>query len=173
MQCDQEVNLSYTGVLAALPGGRQLKNVGIDMQAAAGTSAVTAVDSGILDLSEVDTSLSQYAIGENEFSFEERLSALEEAVLRHPLNREILYKMLVLCSKEVPLPVLEERIAACPEFKTATQNPYRLATILERSYGLERKERDVQGRIVFPVTCVKISDTETRDSMLPSQLLCP
>ena len=23
------------------------------------------------------------------------------------------------------------------------------------------------------VTCVKISDTETRDSMLPSQLLCP
>lgn len=50
--------------------------------------------------------------GTPELTFEERLAALEETVTRHPLNREVLYRMLSYCSEERTLSDLEEKTAS-------------------------------------------------------------
>ncbi|MEG0462167.1 hypothetical protein [Gordonibacter sp.] len=166
MQYNQEVDLSCAGSSDALSGGKWARNAGAGIQATAGTSAEAAAVSSLVP-SEISKSSSQDVISENELSFEEKLSVLEEAVLRHPLNREILYKALAICSEEVVLADFEERIAACPEFKAATQNPYRLATIIERAYGLERMERDAQGRIVSS-DCKEGLDEDEVDDLICS-----
>ena len=57
-----------------------------------------------------------------ELTFEEKLAALNRTVMRHPLNREILYKTLAFCAEERPLREAEDFIAALPQFERATQN---------------------------------------------------
>lgn len=78
------------------------------------------------------------------------LDVLEDTVTRHPLNREVLYRMLAFCGEERALDDLEREVASWPSFKTATQNQYRLAEHLVRAGGLERIERDECGAIVAP-----------------------
>ena len=73
---------------------------------------------------------------------EGRLAAIEDTVCRHPLNREVLYRMLAYCAEERALDDLEREAASWPEFETATQNQYRLAEHLVRAGGLDRIERD-------------------------------
>ena len=58
----------------------------------------------------------------DELTFEEKLAALNRTVMRHPLNREILYKTLAFCETERPLREAEDFIAALPPFNLATQN---------------------------------------------------
>lgn len=88
--------------------------------------------------------------GIDEGAVEERLAALEDTVCRHPLNREVLYRMLAYCAEERTLADLEREVASWPAFKTATQNQYRLAEHLVRARGLERVERDAHSAIVTP-----------------------
>lgn len=80
---------------------------------------------------------------------EDRLAAIEDTVCRHPLNREVLYRMLAYCAEERALDDLEREAASWPEFETATQNQYRLAEHLVRAGGLDRIERDERGAIVM------------------------
>ena len=75
-------------------------------------------------------------------NIEEKLRLLEDAVTRHPLHREILYSVLDYCKVERSLDEAETFIATLPEFKTATQNQYRLIKTLEKAQGLECIERD-------------------------------
>ena len=77
---------------------------------------------------------------------EGRLAAIEDTVCRHPLNREVLYRMLAYCAEERALDDLEREAASWPEFETATQNQYRLAEHLVRAGGLDRiMEQDKEG----------------------------
>lgn len=87
---------------------------------------------------------------EAQLTLDEKLTALEETVCRHPLNREVLYRMLSYCAEERTLGDLEEAVASWPEFRGATQNQYRLAEHLVRAYGLEKIERDACGAVVEP-----------------------
>lgn len=83
-------------------------------------------------------------------TFNEKLAVLEEAVCRHPLNREVLYRMLAYGVEERALGDLEQAVAAWPEFKTATQNQHRMAETLVRAHGFEKIERDAKGRPIAP-----------------------
>ena len=65
-----------------------------------------------------------------ELTFEEKLDALNATVMRHPLNREILYKALAFCEEERPLREAEDFIASIPQFEMATQNQYYMLTSL-------------------------------------------
>ena len=82
-----------------------------------------------------------------ELTFEEKLAELNRTVMRHPLNREILYKTLAFCAEERPLREAEDFIAALPQFERATQNQFYMLMSLVRSYGLDMIERDVQGSL--------------------------
>lgn len=92
----------------------------------------------------------QDGTGTDDRTEEERLDVLEDTVTRHPLNREVLYRLLAYCAEERALDDLEREVASWPSFKTATQNQYRLAEHLVRAGGLERIERDGDGALVAP-----------------------
>lgn len=97
---------------------------------------------------------------------EEQMAELEETVCRHPLNREVLYRILAYCAEERTLEDLEQEVASWPSFKAATQNQYRLAEHLVRAKGLEEIERDAQGAVVDP------RDTEGLDEDALDELVC-
>lgn len=104
---------------------------------------------GFADPADIDVSRDEGA-RPAEPTMQERLAMIEDTVCRHPLNREVLYRMLAYCADERPLADLEEEVASWPAFKTATQNQYRLAEHLVRAGGLEKIERDAQGAVVDP-----------------------
>ena len=98
-----------------------------------------------------------------ELTFEEKLAALNRTVMRHPLNREILYKTLAFCETERPLREAEDFIAALPQFNLATQNQYYLLTSLVRAYGLELVERDEAGEPVTAAQKEGLTEDEVDD----------
>lgn len=79
-------------------------------------------------------------------SFEERVDILGAAVVRHPLNRELLYEALLFCVQERRESDAEAFIAQLPQFRSSTQNPFHMLTVLVRAGGLARVERDEKGR---------------------------
>lgn len=105
-------------------------------------------DNGLVDLANTDVPPEEEA--PVELAFDEKLAVLEEAVTKHPLNREPLYKLLAYCREERALEDIEGEIASWPEFKGATMNQARMAGTLVRAHGLERIERDAQGAPVAP-----------------------
>lgn len=98
-----------------------------------------------------------------ELTFEERLAELNRTVMRHPLNREILYKALAFCGKERPLREAEDFIAALPQFERATQNQYYLLMSLVRAHGLELIERDEAGEVVTAEQKEGLTEDEVDD----------
>lgn len=98
-----------------------------------------------------------------ELTFEEKLAALNRTVMRHPLNREILYKTLAFCETERPLREAEDFIAALPQFNLATQNQYYLLTSLVKAHGLELVERDEAGEPVTAVQKEGLTEDEVDD----------
>ena len=96
-------------------------------------------------------------------TFEERLAVLNRTVMRHPLNREILYKALVFCETERPLREAEDFIAALPQFAACTQNQYYLLTSLVRAHGLVLIERDEAGNEVSPDQKEGLTEDEIDD----------
>lgn len=91
------------------------------------------------------------------------LLVLEHALLRHPLHREILYKILAFCENRKSLEEIEAEIASYPEFGQATQNQYHLINVLERSGGLVRLEFDEEGNEVREARKEGLSDDEIDD----------
>lgn len=98
-----------------------------------------------------------------ELTFEEKLAALNRTVMRHPLNREILYKTLAFCAEERPLREAEDFIAALPQFGLATQNQYYLLMSLVRAFGLELIERDEADEIVTAEQKEGLTEDEVDD----------
>lgn len=98
-----------------------------------------------------------------DLSFDEKLSILEESVIKHPLNREILYKILAHCADERLLSDLEQYVSSCPEFRGATQNPHHMALTLKDAYGLELIERDREGCDITPERKHGLSEDELDD----------
>lgn len=111
----------------------------------------------------VDTDVAVGSIEERKLSFDEKLALLEEAVTKHPLNREVLYKMLAFCSVERSVSEIEVEVASYPEFKSATQNPHHMAQTLERAYGLSLIERDAQKMVVLPEQKEGLTEDEIDD----------
>lgn len=105
-------------------------------------------DNGLVDPANTDIVEEEEA--PVELTFDEKLYLLEEAVVKHPLNREVLYKLLAYCTEERTLEDIEQTLATWPEFRTATQNQHRLAETLARAFGLEHIERDAEGELVTP-----------------------
>jgi len=100
---------------------------------------------------------------EKELSFSEKLYCLEEAVTRHPLNREVLYAILDYCESERSLSDIEEFVSTIPQFKMATQNQYRMVQVLEKAYGLEVIEYDAEGGVVDSQTKATLNEDEVDD----------
>ncbi|WP_296011070.1 hypothetical protein [uncultured Adlercreutzia sp.] len=78
----------------------------------------------------------------------EEVDSIGTAVVRHPLNREVLYQLLVYCQEERTLEEAEQYAMTLPQFSSATQNPYRMLCTLVESKGLRRIERDHLGNEV-------------------------
>lgn len=98
-----------------------------------------------------------------ELTFDQKLDALNMTVMRHPLNREILYKALAYCREERPLRDAEDYIASLPQFDLATQNQYYMLMSLVKSHGLEFIERDDDGNIVTPEMKECLTEDEADD----------
>lgn len=96
-------------------------------------------------------------------AFEEKLAILNKTVMRHPLNREILYKALAFCAEERPLREAEDFIAALPQFSLATQNQYAMLKTLVKAYGLCLIERDAEGAEVLPAQKEGLTEDEVDD----------
>ncbi len=86
----------------------------------------------------------------DEMPFEERLKKLEREAVRHPLHREINYKILRYCQARHALAEVEDEIASYPEFRHATLNQHSLIQVLVRAGGLEEFDLDAEGEIVTP-----------------------
>lgn len=96
-------------------------------------------------------------------TFEEKLAALNTCVMRHPLNREILYKALAFCGQERLLSEAEDFIASLPQFELATQNQYAMLMSLVRAHGLAFIERDDDGNIVTAEMKEGLTEDEADD----------
>ncbi|WP_225749162.1 hypothetical protein [Paraeggerthella sp. Marseille-Q4926] len=132
------------------------------MQAwAADDSGAGQQENGLTDPAKTDIESKQEH--EPDLSFDEKLSTLEESVTRHPLNREILYKILAHCTEERLLSDLERYVASCPEFRGATQNPHHMALTLKDAYGLELIERDQEGCEITPERKLGLNEDELDD----------
>lgn len=113
---------------------------------------------------ENDVSILQKTEEAPELSFEEKVIALEQAVTKHPLNCEVLCRILSFCKdEERVLCDIEQDAAQCPQFKLATQNQYHMICTLERFYGLERIERDENGEAITPERTEGLTEDEIDD----------
>ena len=78
-------------------------------------------------------------------SFDSRYEDLNRAARRHPLLREIMYKMLELCREETDLEFLEKDVSAFPEYETCRHSVLSIARILVNHHGLTFIERTYEG----------------------------
>ena len=135
-----------------------------DMQHEPSATAIAEEkDNGFAHLADIDLAAEAAPAPKPELSFDERLAILEETVTKHPLNREILYKMLAFCAEERALTAVEEQTAAYPEFKNTTQNQHHMAMTLVRAGGLDLIERDEQGAEVTDEQKAGLTEDEVDD----------
>ena len=85
---------------------------------------------------------------EPELTFEQRCAQLERAITRHPLMREIMYKMLDYCQVETELDALEVEVTAYPEYAACQQSVVAMANILIKHFGLRCIEHAADGSVV-------------------------
>lgn len=117
----------------------------------------------------IDGSRSFDARPESPLVFDERLHMLDVAVSKHPLNREILYKILAHCEKGLRLAEVEDLIASFPEFATSTQNQYCLLEMLVDAGGLDRFAIDGEGEIISETRLLGLPEDEI-DSIVDDSL---
>ena len=91
------------------------------------------------------------------------LAALDAAVRKQPLNREIMRKALAYCLEERALHDVEQEIQTYPEYPHCTQNPYRLIMTLVFAGGLETIERDEKGAVVTEADKEGLTEDEVDD----------
>ena len=108
---------------------------------------------------------------ETTLSDKDKLYILEETVTRHPLNRELMYKILAHCAQEYPLECLEKTIATWPEFNSSTQNQYHLLETLTKAYGLQKYEYDENGVVVTSDSISELNDDEIDELIYETRYL--
>ena len=99
----------------------------------------------------------------DEIAFSRQVARLTESVVRHPLHRELMYKVLVYCQDSRDLTDLENKIATFPEFERASTDQYHIIETLERAGGLERFELDEEGDLVTPERKEGLTEDEIDD----------
>lgn len=119
-------------------------------------------DNGFLDPALTDV-LEEKVEDDPELTFEEKIDRLERTVTRHPLNREILYRILAACSEERELSSLEDEISTYPEFADATRDQYHLIMSLVTAGGLALIERDSCDEVVLPDQKEGLDEDEVDD----------
>ncbi|MDR3307630.1 MAG: hypothetical protein LBS58_01870 [Coriobacteriales bacterium] len=99
-----------------------------------------------------------------ELSFEAKAFRACELLQANPLNRTVLYRILVACaSKRILLHDLEGYILEQPEFKGATQPPYFLIDWLVDYSALDVAEIDHEGNDIAPEQKEGLSEDEVDD----------
>lgn len=149
------------GKLHAVPCSDAMAQMHLSEQSMIDLAEAENEDNGFADLAETDVVEEEESTPE--LTFEEKLSILTDTVIKHPLNREILYKILAFCQEEKPLRVVEEQVALYPEFGLATQNQYHMVTTLVKAHGLRLVERDINGAEVLPEQKEGLSEDEIDD----------
>jgi len=96
-------------------------------------------------------------------AFARKVARVTEAVVKHPLHRELMYKTLAFCLESRDLNVIEEKIATFPGFKKAATSQYHLIEVLENAGGLERFELDEEGDLVTPDRKKGLTEDEIDD----------
>jgi hypothetical protein len=94
---------------------------------------------------------------------EERVNLVNNAVLRNPLHREVLYKILEYCKVRRNLHDLEDKIVEFAEFKATGQAQFTLITYLVDAGGLDVYELNKQGKPVTPEQKSGLSEDEIDD----------
>ncbi len=121
-------------------------------------------DNGMLDPADDDvTEESAEEEFLEELPFEARVRALEDAVCRQSLHREIEYKILQFCEERRDLHVIEEEVAGYPEFAHAVQSQYHLICALEDAGGMRRIELDENGAEVSSERKAGLTEDEVDD----------
>lgn len=96
-------------------------------------------------------------------SLEDAMASLAYTVHRQPLNREVMYAILSLCTDECEVGFVEESVLAMPEYGQATQNPFRLISFLVTHGGLRLVQRDEDGLTIDEVRKAGLSEDELDD----------
>lgn len=99
----------------------------------------------------------------DDVTFSRQVAKLTAAVARQPLQREILYKVLVYCQESRGLQEIEHEVTTYAAFKHAANNPYHFIEVLENAGGLERFELDDEGEVVTPERKEGLTDDEIDD----------
>lgn len=83
-------------------------------------------------------------------SLQARAERLDAAINKHPLHREMYWRVLQFCKERRDLREIEAMVEQLPEFKYGMQNQYHLVCVLEKNFGLDRFELGEDGREVLP-----------------------
>lgn len=136
----------------------QVTNTGMTVSCGRGTARERGVAAS-------DSPVSRPSVSEEEppITFEKRCARLDEALVRQPLHRELLYKTLVLCQTRRTLREVEQAIGSFSEFPQATQNPYHLMTVLVDAGGLDRGFLDAGGNPLDPERLGRLTEDEQDD----------
>lgn len=138
-----------------------MSQMNLSMQSMIDLAEAEEQDNGFADLAETDVVEREQV--DPELGFDQKLAVLTEAVVKHPLNREILYKILAFCQEERALRVIEEQVASYPEFEHATQNQYHMVSNLAKVHGLRLVERDIDGNEILPEQKSGLTEDEVDD----------
>lgn len=93
-------------------------------------------------------------------SLESRAERLDAAINKHPLHREIYWRVLQFCKERQDLRDIEAMVEQLPEFKYGTQNQYHLVCVLEKNHGLVRFELGEDGHEVSAEEKEGLSEAE-------------
>ncbi|MBQ9069051.1 MAG: hypothetical protein IJ131_08335 [Eggerthellaceae bacterium] len=120
-------------------------------------------DNGMADPANLDLADQPDDELDEALSFEDKVDRVAACVTRHPLHREILFKVLEYCKEERVLRSIEQEITTYPEWPRATQNQYSLVTSLVKAGGLDYIERDIDGNLVTDQDKEGLTEDEAED----------
>ena len=99
-----------------------------------------------------------------ELSFEQKVDAVCALLTQNPLNRSILYCILITCAEKPRLlEELEGLIIERKEYASATQPPYSLVQWLEESGALDTWALGLDGNKIMPQNIEGLTDDEVDD----------
>lgn len=93
-------------------------------------------------------------------SLDSCVERLDAAINKHPLHREMYWRVLEFCKERKDLREIEAMIAQLPEFEYGTQNQYHLVCVLEKNFGLVRFELGEDGQELPAAAKEGLSDAE-------------
>lgn len=99
------------------------------------------------------------------------VKALYYVINKHPLNREIFYKILRACMSPQLLSELEGEVAAFPEFQSAMQSPFWYINRLVEFGGLDQTDVDESGEAITAGRAEALSEEEIEELVVDSMLV--